>query len=595
MKPLIKAISLLALAGFLFFSSCKKETQTFNPNIPSPPANTDYFGESMVTASVGGTIKDENNNAVANATVTIGSNNTTTDVNGVFLFRDISVNEKRTFVKVNKSGFFFGSRALYPSANAVSYVNIQLLSSNSVGSFSSVSGGIINASGVKLTFPANSIKVEGGGVYSGTVNVAAKFLDPESDDMSSQMPGDLMAVNSSNELKILETYGMAAVELTSPSGQKLNVADGKKVELSVPLSGAYLADAPASIPLWYFHESEGIWKEEGSAIKVGNEYVGEVSHFSFWNCDNPNPSTTISGTILCGTNPLANVWVSITNPSGRMLGAVRTNSTGGFSGFIPMNTALTIKVYSGTSCATSSWLGTVIYTANIGPYSSPVTLANIVACPSSGTGNGTLTVKLVDCAGAPISNGVLEVNIGWARYFLFPNATGDVVTNITYCANATIDIQGYDYANSKISAIQTVNTGATMNVGSLTVCGAIDEYITYNLDGTNYRIDKVPTNQVWEYSYTGATHISGYDGTTTTNNFTAKILGNSVGTYAMEPDSNYLVNSLNVLPASTSMNATFTTYGTTSGSYKIGTFTGTFTDQSSIAHTLNGTFRLKNL
>ena len=589
MKPLIKAISLLALAGFLFFSSCKKETQTFNPNIPSPPANTDYFGESMVTASVGGTIKDENNNAVANATVTIGSNNTTTDVNGVFLFRDISVNEKRTFVKVNKSGFFFGSRALYPSANAVSYVNIQLLSSNSVGSFSSVSGGIINASGVKLTFPANSIKVEGGGVYSGTVNVAAKFLDPESDDMSSQMPGDLMAVNSSNELKILETYGMAAVELTSPSGQKLNVADGKKVELSVPLSGAYLADAPASIPLWYFHESEGIWKEEGSAIKVGNEYVGEVSHFSYWNYDFPTTGIPLSGRILCGTSPMVDALIEFYNSTGRIVGGGVTNSAGYFTGFNPSGINLNIKIFAASPCLSSP-----IYTGSIGSFSSPSTLPVINACAST-LGTGVFTAKLLDCAGAPISNGVLEVKIGWARYFLFPNATGDVVTNITYCANATIDIQGYDYANSKISVIQTVNTGATMNYGSLTVCGAIDEYITYNLDGTNYRIDKVPTNQVWEYSYTGATHISGYDGTTTTNNFTAKILGNSVGTYAMEPDSNYLVNSLNVLPASTSMNATFTTYGTTSGSYKIGTFTGTFTDMASAPHTLSGTFRLKNL
>ena len=62
----------------------------------------------------------------------------------------------------------------------------------------------------------------------------------------------------------------------------------------------------------------------------------------------------------------------------------------------------------------------------------------------------------------------------------------------------------------------------------------------------------------------------------------------------MEPDSNTLVNSLNVLPSACSMNATFTTYGTASGSYKIGSFTGTFTDASSTSHTLNGNFRLKN-
>jgi hypothetical protein len=35
--------------------------------------------------------------------------------------------------------------------------------------------------------------------------------------------------------------------------------------------------------LWSFDEAKGLWKEEGQAIKTGSNYVGDVSHFSFWN------------------------------------------------------------------------------------------------------------------------------------------------------------------------------------------------------------------------------------------------------------------------------------------------------------------------
>ena len=102
MKNVTKVLTLISLMGLLIFFSCKKEPQVIDPKIDTP-ANNDYFGESMIRSSVGGVIIDNNGNGVPNANVVLGVNSMTTDANGVFLFKDILVNEKRTFVSVSKT------------------------------------------------------------------------------------------------------------------------------------------------------------------------------------------------------------------------------------------------------------------------------------------------------------------------------------------------------------------------------------------------------------------------------------------------------------------------------------------------------------
>jgi hypothetical protein len=99
------------------------------------------------------------------------------------------------------------------------------------------------------------------------------------------MPGDLVGLNENNERGALGSLGMVAVELVSASGDPLQVKEGKKVTMKVNVPAAMLATAPATIPMWYFDEARGYWTREGSAELQGNQYVTEVPHFSFWNCD----------------------------------------------------------------------------------------------------------------------------------------------------------------------------------------------------------------------------------------------------------------------------------------------------------------------
>jgi len=96
--------------------------------------------------------------------------------------------------------------------------------------------------------------------------------------------GVLVGVDNSDSYSLV-SYGMMAVELTNSSGQKLQIETGKTAEIRITVPPSLLPNAPATIPLWSLDESLGVWKKESMASLINNVYIGNVSHFSFWNCD----------------------------------------------------------------------------------------------------------------------------------------------------------------------------------------------------------------------------------------------------------------------------------------------------------------------
>ncbi|MER3463504.1 MAG: hypothetical protein C4329_02890, partial [Chitinophagaceae bacterium] len=65
-------------------------------------------------------------------------------------------------------------------------------------------------------------------------------------------------------------------------------------------------------------ETSGIWKEESTATKQGNVYVGDVKHFSFWNCYVSANAVILSMTLKNATDstPLVYAHVRLTRTSG---------------------------------------------------------------------------------------------------------------------------------------------------------------------------------------------------------------------------------------------------------------------------------------
>ncbi len=142
----------------------------------------------------------------------------------------------------------------------VNNIEITLIPKKERDNFQASAGGNISIeNGAAVNFPVNGIIDEStNAAYTGTVRVFGAYLDPEDLTLASIMPGNLTGLTANNEHKILQTYGMIAVELEGSNGEKLNLASGKLAIIILPIPSALQANAPASIPLWYFSDTLGV-------------------------------------------------------------------------------------------------------------------------------------------------------------------------------------------------------------------------------------------------------------------------------------------------------------------------------------------------
>tara|TARA_B100000768_G_scaffold181989_1_gene208099 strand:+ start:1324 stop:3156 length:1833 start_codon:yes stop_codon:yes gene_type:complete len=492
-KRFINFRTILLLLTFFCFVSCNNEA-TGGSETPSttPPSATllESFGN-LTDSDFMGRIVDMQNNAVSGAMVQIGNSTTDTDINGVFIIRNAQVYEKFAFIKVEKAGFLHGSRSVVPTAG-INKVEIMLLPQTVTQTVSSGTDATVSLSNGAAVNLSGSYSNSDGSDYTGNVQVTLHLLNPTDEDMQQQMPGMLLAENLQNEARMLETLGMLAVELRSETGETLNLSEGTTATLTVPLDPETLAGAPNEIPLWYFDEDNGYWIEEGSATLQGTNYVGTVSHFSFWNCDIPTEYVNICLNISDANNtPLSNIRVKIESEFNGT-GYGYTNSSGEVCGIIPANQVLNLQYYLHNICNNIEIPNS---SETVGPFSQDTTLNIVLDAPEVEEYLETITGVFNTCNGDAIVNGYVEGRIegGIAFYSLVTDGMFEI--NVLNCnENASISITGYDYDTLQSTGeINYTLTSPETNLGTLSACNSIEEFIQYSIDNgeTLYFFDNI--------------------------------------------------------------------------------------------------------
>ncbi|BAO74972.1 hypothetical protein [Winogradskyella sp. PG-2] len=469
---------LVLLFSTLIVTSCQQDDVNSSGGEQQnsiPDTFSEYFGNTVSRNFLGNVI-DINKNPIEGVTITVGNETATTDSNGIFVINNANVKERFGFVKAQKAGYIHGSRSVVPS-NGTNKVTIMLLEATVVSTIASDSPETVTiGNGSSVSFDGNFIK-EDGSEYSGSIDVIMHHLDPADEDMSMQMPGMLYAENEAGAERMLQTLGMLAVELRGTNGEDLNLPEGSTSEIKIPLDPSLMGIAPASIPLWYFDEANGYWKEEGQAILQGNMYVGTVTHFSFWNCDIPAEAITLCITAADDeTNSLGNLWVSITSGTfGTTYGY--TNENGEVCGFVPSNETLELNVYSYDFCGE-----TPLLTESIGPFTMDSNIS-IIVHDNTDVIAETIIGNLNTCAGDAVTDGYVQLAYE-NQTFTNMVSDGTFEINMLRCeGDNTFQIKGSDYVNLQTTdSISYTFTTPLTDIGTISACNTVTEFIQYTID-----------------------------------------------------------------------------------------------------------------
>lgn len=272
-----------AFVAALLVSACTREND--DPNSPI------YGG----FGTIEGKVYDSEGTPLPGVAVTSGASQGFTAADGSYELTDAPAGE-RVSVSFDYDGYFSTHKVIEVRNGATSVVDASMKAPTEK-TFNSASGVIVNFEGATVEIPASSLVDENGDPFSGTATIKAAYYDPTSDKYLEAFPGDFFGISENGSETMIESFGFINAEIVSGDA-KLNLAPGSKAEITLPVPSEILSRAPSQIPLWWYDEAAGYWKEEGAATLNGSAYKGEVEHFTSWNCDRPRETSYIEGRVV---------------------------------------------------------------------------------------------------------------------------------------------------------------------------------------------------------------------------------------------------------------------------------------------------------
>jgi hypothetical protein len=285
------------------------------------------------TGTVSGqVVSAANGSAVAGASVTTTAGSTTSAANGSFTVA-AAVGD-RAVVHVEATGFAEAFPVARVTAGRTTNLGVRLVPTGVVTPVTIATGGIVTVpnSTAWVDLPPNGLIPKTGGAAAGTVNVALTPINPAVD--VNLMPGDFNGISAGGGSPVpIESFGALLIDIRDNSGTRYTLAPGKTATIRIPL-GTLSPAPPATIPLFFFDEDTGLWREEGTATLRGTAtnryYEGTVTRFSYWNADQVFDTVFISGCVRdTNDQPVGNLLVETIgiNYSGRALVVTASDGT----------------------------------------------------------------------------------------------------------------------------------------------------------------------------------------------------------------------------------------------------------------------------
>jgi hypothetical protein len=469
-------------ASTLTFSGCREDDNNPNNNPSEPSYANPYLSGASVQHTFSGRIMNQQGEAIAGAAVQVAAVWTVSNAQGFYQL-SATVDKEFASVKVIASGYFDQVRSFKPALGHEQRSDIRMIPRQYNADFDASTGAEIEVpGGGKVTFPANAVATMDGNPYAGQVSIASVYLDPTDPYLPTYMPGSLAAVGSDGVAIGMITYGMIGLEMYASNGQSLQLADGQTASIEFPVQGEQMGHAPDRIPLWFFDEESGLWREDGFADKAGDVYVGTVSHFTFWNCDVAVQTFNLEGTLVTDQGQgIANLLVRVIRPNGSAAGT-SSNSDGYFSGIVPANEVLILQVLH-PNCD----MEVTLYETEIGPNSTDTDLGEIVLDLSGTASNISFSGLLVDCDEQALADYFIIYTVeGVTSKYLNTNADGGFSFPLICVPQGNIELVAFDFENMAQSTAFTLSfneqDASAFDFGNLSFCEsvALENYFIYD-------------------------------------------------------------------------------------------------------------------
>lgn len=470
------------LSLLLLFASCQRE---ITDEVFTPGGGGNGGGNS-VPVTVVTTIKilvlDENGLILSNAKVQSGTTTVYTDQFGVAELKDIQVTANKALVKVNVPGYFEAYRT-FAADSHVCFGKVKLTKLGLANVIMSDAGGIIPVTtDCSIQFPANAfVSKSDNNPYTGSVVIYAHYLQPENNDFNLLMPGDLVAEDNGDQ--ILKSFGMVNVEILGAGNLPLQLKPGVKATIKANIPASLSASAPASIPMWYFDTNKGVWIKEGSASKQGNQYSGQVSHFTWWNYDWAYPSIFISGIIKdVNGRPVVNSWIKMSLSLSQVSTTSFTNEEGYFRTPAPLNSTVSLSM-TGMGC------NIPFFTTNFSTGNSDLSLGTITV-PVINVNSYQVSGNFNNCNNTPINSGRLRI-FTLNNMFESRITNGQSALSFLFCSDsldALILVEDFSTGKTLTQSIRMYHNNP-VNLGTLTACTTMSaKFIRYIVDNQFYYI-----------------------------------------------------------------------------------------------------------
>lgn len=533
-------------------------------------------GGGSTNTTVAGIVLDENKQPVSGATVTAHGNTMQTGAGGEFVFNNITVPEGRFFVNVTKSGYFNATKGEIPKSGDITTMKIVMMQKTVTHTVNSTTGGSADlTNGSKVELQPNSVVMQNGSPYNGTINMSVAYMDPTSTSFTETVQGgDMAALRTDSSSATLYSYGILKVILEGTGGEPLQLSQGSSSNITSTIPASMVSSAPSTIPLWFFDEQTGLWREEGTATKQGDKYVGTVSHFTDWNCDHPGEIGRITGFIYdCNNQPAPGLTVKV----GQMTAI--TDASGQYTRNVPAGISFQVSVEA---------------SQNFGISAGPINVA-----PVPVGGNTNLTALSVPCN--PIIKGVFTdcngnqvngmVSIRWDNQIQAISPNGINGFSIMVAPNKPATIRFVSAGGQiKDTTIQTPSTPTTLDLGTIKMCTGVtncENSFTINGAGFNnvfYNLN--PTVAIGVFF--PADNETGTSAVGSNQDFIALFFpGNTTGTFTNQ-NANLKLQGM-IFQATESVTVNVTEYEAVGGIIK-GSFSGTFENINQQSAQVSGVF-----